>query len=202
MNPMLPNLYGDKMSSSHPPHTKICLLDDSATVKDKVTKAHERFSTTAPPTSNNVDNEKAEAANPKANGILATLRDVIIPISELQSEGIIPSSQPPTSASFDGESKRTGPGCPRFITDDAPQGSVFTVTITPSACCSPEGEEKQHFTSYAQIEAALADKSLDADILAHNIAEAIDRLLAPLREAYEENEDWQRADHEGYPEET
>ncbi|KAM7215821.1 tyrosine-tRNA ligase [Rhypophila decipiens] len=205
MNPMLPNLFGDKMSSSHPPNTKIRLLDDEATVKDKATKAHERSVAAAAAADNTAEKSNGTSNDlviekDNENGILATLRDILIPISQLQNEGIV-SSQNATSNESEDEKKRSF--CPRFITPDAPKGSVFTVTtINKTADGAEEEKRAVHFKTFEEIQSALKDKTLDMDVLVQNIANAIDSLMRPLREAYERNEDWQKADRLGYPEES
>ena len=66
MNPMLPNLLGGKMSSSHPPNTKIMFLDSPEEVTQKICKAN------------------ANWTNGSINGVMASLRDILIPISELR----------------------------------------------------------------------------------------------------------------------
>ncbi|KAM7193800.1 tRNA synthetases class I (W and Y) domain containing protein [Rhypophila sp. PSN 637] len=205
MNPMLPNLFGDKMSSSHPPHTKIRLLDDEHTVKDKVAKAHERSVAAIDNIENSIGTSNdVVIEKDNENGILATLRDILIPISQLQDEGIVSSSSQiattsPESNESEDEKKRSL--CPRFTTPDAPKGSVFTVTINKTADGGEE-EKRVHFKSFEEILSALKDKTLDMDVLVLNIANAIDSLMRPLREAYERNENWQKEDRLGYPEES
>lgn len=68
MNPMIPNLHGSKMSSSHPPKTKIMFLDDVETVKHKVLEAPWH----------GLDTEK--------DGVLSLVKNVLIPAAQLQLE--------------------------------------------------------------------------------------------------------------------
>lgn len=68
MNPMIPNLHGSKMSSSHPPKTKIMFLDDVEAVKQKVLEAPWH----------GLDTDK--------NGILSLVKNVLIPAAHLQLE--------------------------------------------------------------------------------------------------------------------
>jgi tyrosyl-tRNA synthetase len=65
MNPMVPGLTGNKMSSSDP-DSKIDMLDDAATVKRKIAKAF------------------CEEGNVDNNGLLSFLRYVIFPLLELK----------------------------------------------------------------------------------------------------------------------
>ena len=68
MNPMIPNLHGSKMSSSHPPETKIMFLDDGDAVRGKILEApwHGLDATT--------------------NGVLSLLKNVLFPVVQLQLE--------------------------------------------------------------------------------------------------------------------
>ncbi|KAF3057144.1 Tyrosine-tRNA ligase, cytoplasmic [Daldinia childiae] len=71
MNPMLPSLRGGKMSSSHPPETKIMFQDPAPVVKEKIEKAY------------------ASAATTDQNGVFALVKDMLLPIRLLQAEGIL-----------------------------------------------------------------------------------------------------------------
>lgn len=68
MNPMIPNLHGSKMSSSHPPKTKIMFLDDVEAVKQKVLEA------------------PWHGLDTDMNGILSLVKNVLIPAAQLQLE--------------------------------------------------------------------------------------------------------------------
>lgn len=66
MNPMIPNLHGSKMSSSHPPDSKIMFLDDAETVERKILEAPWR------------------GLDPAENGVLSIIKFVLLPVAELQ----------------------------------------------------------------------------------------------------------------------
>lgn len=68
MNPMIPSLVGSKMSSSHPPKTKIMFLDDVETVENKVIEA------------------PWHGLDATKNGVLSLLKNVLIPIAQLQQQ--------------------------------------------------------------------------------------------------------------------
>ena len=68
MNPMIPSLFGTKMSSSHPPNTKIMFLDDVKAVHDKVLEA------------------PWPGIDATKNGVLALVKSVLIPVARLQAE--------------------------------------------------------------------------------------------------------------------
>ncbi|KAF7854664.1 hypothetical protein EAF04_010233 [Stromatinia cepivora] len=154
MNPMLPNLIGGKMSSSHPPNTKIAFLDDSETVTKKISGA----------------NTKAESA--LTNGVMASLRDILIPISHLRARIGITEGQ--TS----------------FCGANSPDGTVFSVK-------TKSGEE--HYSSYEEVEKSLFDGRITVEELNTAIAAAFNQLLDTIRKKYAENEEWQAATKLAYP---
>ncbi|CAD6451367.1 704e7ef9-8d7b-4daf-a1a4-b2e579fc53c9 [Sclerotinia trifoliorum] len=154
MNPMLPNLQGGKMSSSHPPSTKIALLDDAETVTKKLFGA----------------NTKVEGAS--TNGVMASLRDILIPISNLRARIGITEGQ----KSFAGA--------------NSPDGTVFSVKVK-------SGEE--HFSSYEEVEKSLIDGRVTVEEINTAIAGAFNQLLDTIRKKYEEDEEWQAATKLAYP---
>lgn len=144
------------MSSSHPPHTKIMFLDDDEAVREKIVAAYQG----AP-----LDATK--------NGVLAALRDILIPISQLQAEGIIPNTKY------------------RFVAEDAPKDAVFT---------TGSGDQMTHYQGYHEIERAIMDNKLSESQITDAVASGINKLLESVREAYKTNSEWQEAERLGYPE--
>ena len=68
MNPMIPNLHGSKMSSSHPPETKIMFLDDGDAVRGKILEA------------------PWHGLDTMTNGVLSLLKNVLFPAVQLHLE--------------------------------------------------------------------------------------------------------------------
>jgi len=169
MNVLVAGLDGLKMSSSKPPSTKIEFLDDPETVRWKVSEA------------------SCDEGNVSQNCVLGILRDVLIPISELRLErlqgrtgmslaegqGIISDQQP-------------------FISDNAPEGTVFTIKANDRSV-------GKHYSSYDEIEQDFAQKKLQPTALKAAVADAFNRLLAPIRKTYAESEEWQAVDKLAYP---
>ena len=124
-----------------------------------------------------------EEGNIEGNGVLSFVEAVLIPISQLRLER------------HAGDTVlETGLGDQRpFISDGAPSGTVFTI----------ERDEKfggpTHYSSYAQMQEDFKDKKLHPKDLKNSVANAIVRLLAPIRKAFEENEEWQRIEKLAYP---
>ncbi|EXJ72353.1 uncharacterized protein A1O5_04857 [Cladophialophora psammophila CBS 110553] len=184
MNPMLPNLYGDKMSSSHPPHTKIMFLDDAETVNQKVRAGYH----------SNTEVSK--------NGVLATLRDVLIPFSQLQMER----SSSPFLENHPSEERVKGPNdgvgivaAEPFWTPSAPPGTVFTFGPPGPGEGHDGGHKSRHYTSFDQIMQDLADQKLSDDDIVAAVGNALNQILAPIRVAYQASLAWQAADGQGYP---
>lgn len=171
MNAMLGSLVGGKMSSSDPPHTKIMFLDDPETVRSKISGAF------------------CEEGNIEENGILPTLKEVLIPISELRLESAMVKSDgnPAEGNSIMGDRRP-------FSSKDAPEGTLFTVNLG-----AKDAGDCKHYKSYQQIEQDFAQKKLHPEPLKTAVAEALNLLLAPIRRAYDTNEEWRVVDMKAYP---
>jgi tyrosyl-tRNA synthetase len=172
MSPMLPNLLGGKMSSSHPPNTKIMFLDDPETINKKISEAYK------------------EGSSVIENGVLASLKDILIPTSELRWERLRKRKGMDLS---DGQGM-VGNQKP-FCSGDAPTGSVFTVKVDEK-----DGREYKHYKSYGEIEQDLTEGKLSPDALKTAVAAAFNSLLDPIRKTYEESEEWKAVDKLAYPE--
>lgn len=166
MNAMVPGLVGDKMSSSDT-NSKIDFLDSPESVRKKLKSAF------------------CEEGNVEKNGILSFLEAVLIPISQLRLD---------RRAGSGDTILEEGLGDQRpFISDDAPEGTVFSV----------ERDEKfggsTHYKDFADIKEDFKNKVLHPKDLKTSVANGIIRLLEPIGEAFQENEDWQRITQLAYP---
>ena len=170
MNAMVPGLAGGKMSASDP-KSKIDFLDSSEEVRKKISKAF------------------CEEGNITENGLLAFLQAVLIPISQLRLERL----QGKT-----GENEEEGQGAvgdqKPFITDDAPEGTVFSIELD-----AKDGGGYRHYKSYAELEKDFADKKLFPKVLKTAVGDTINKLLDPIRKTFEENEEWQKVEKLAYP---
>jgi len=163
MNAMVPGLGGGKMSSSDP-NSKIDFLDPPEVVRKKIRRAF------------------CEEGNITENGVLAFVEAVLIPISEMRLERI-------TAAEDDVGAASQKP----FITDDAPDGTVYTIARDPKHGGS------MHFSSFKDIQTHFLEKKLHPTDLKTSVAESINKLLDPIRKAFEENEEWQAVEKLAYP---
>jgi tyrosyl-tRNA synthetase len=124
-----------------------------------------------------------EEGNAEDNGVLAFVEAVLIPINQLRIDRL------------KGDTVlEAGLGDQRpFITDDAPAGTVFTI----------ERDAKfggnTHYASFAEMKLDFKEKKLHPKDLKIAVANSINRLLEPIRKAYEENEEWQQITKLAYP---
>ena len=170
MNPMLPNLFGTKMSASHPPETKIMLLDSPEDVHMKISEAY----------------NTSEVA---AKAVLAALRDVLFPASQLR----LDNSRSGLSAGFAKEQGVMSDMRP-LCTEDAPLDTLFSVGIVADDTTS-----YRHYSSYDVLAKDFADAKFTATQLTVSIASALNRLLDPVRKIYEKSAEWQAVDKLAYP---
>lgn len=152
MNPMLPNLSGQNMSSSDPPETKIMLQDPPAEVVEKIRKAY-----LMPETHDQ-------------NGVFAIVRDILLPMRALQAEGIL------EVQGISGVASSKGLVLPRS-----------------------NGQSPKEYQSVDEIKNDLETKELSVESFVTGVADAVNHLLDPIRQAFDGNVEWQVADKSGYP---
>jgi tyrosyl-tRNA synthetase len=170
MNAMVPGLAGGKMSASDP-KSKIDFLDSTEEVRKKVSRAF------------------CEEGNITDNGLLAFLQAVLIPISQMRLERL----QGKTGGDEDEGQGAKGEQKP-FTSDDAPEGTVFTVELD-----AKDGGGYRHYKSYEELEKDFADRKLYPKVLKTAVGDALNKLLDPIRQAFEENEEWQKVANLAYP---
>lgn len=156
MNPMLPNLTGKKMSATHADKTKIMLLETPENIIAKMEGA-------------------AWQTESSKNAFLMTLRDVLIPLSELHARPtakVIPNWVNPS------------------VDASAPAGTVFTATTDDGLL---------HFSDFADIGRALSDGRIEPDMLKKSVAAAVAKLFTPMQGLFDANPEWQTASAGGYP---
>ncbi|MCJ1384242.1 hypothetical protein MMC17_007358 [Xylographa soralifera] len=157
---MLSNLLGGKMLSSHPLNTKIMFLDDLETINKKIFEAYK------------------EGSNVMKSGVLAFLKDILIPTSELRLERL----RKRTGMNLSGGQGTVGNPKP-FCSGHAPTGSFFTVEVDEK-----DGRKYKHYKSYSEIEQDLTEGKLFPNTLRTAVAAAFNSLLDPIRNAYEESD--------------
>ncbi|EJD38160.1 tyrosine tRNA ligase [Auricularia subglabra TFB-10046 SS5] len=110
------------------------------------------------------------------NGLLAFVRAVAIPIARLHAE--------------------RGDNIRPFVSNDAPAGSVFSVSR------AEKYGGPLHFSTYEELEKAYANKEIHPGDLKNAVTSTLNTLLAPIRKAFEENEEWKAIEKLAYPPEV
>ncbi|KAK6510653.1 hypothetical protein TWF506_009755 [Arthrobotrys conoides] len=113
------------------------------------------------------------------NPILALLKIILVPISRLRLE---------QSTRLGSDTKVASP----FIGPNAPDGCVFSTLSGNGEWC--------HYKSYEAIERDFLDGGLPANTLKASVAKAMNQILAPIRQSYEANNQWQEVLKVAYPE--
>ncbi|KAL6299166.1 tyrosyl-tRNA synthetase [Sparassis latifolia] len=169
MNPMVPGLAGGKMSSSDP-DSKIDFLDSPEVVRRKIKKAF------------------CEEGNVTENGVLSFVEAVLIPISQMRLER----QRGDTGLDSDEGTESTGDQSP-FALPGAPTNTVFSVHR------KEEFGGSLHYATFEQLQQDFAEKRLHPKDLKTAVADAIVRLLAPIKDAFNENPEWQEVEKLAYP---
>ncbi|KAI0357077.1 tyrosyl-tRNA synthetase [Trametes cingulata] len=169
MNPMVPGLSGGKMSSSDP-DSKIDFLDAPEVVRRKIKKAF------------------CEEGNVEDNGVLSFVEAVLIPISQLRIER----ARGLTGADADEGVGAVGDQTP-FVAEGAPEGTVFSVVR------KEEHGGTLHYSSIQALKEDFKERKLHPKDLKTAVADAIVRLLEPIRKAFEADEEWQKVEKLAYP---
>ncbi|TFL04023.1 hypothetical protein BDV98DRAFT_525793 [Pterulicium gracile] len=122
-----------------------------------------------------------EEGNVTDNGLLSFVEAVLIPISQLWLD------QARLKEVAEDRIQRP------FIAAGAPEGSVFSI----------ERDEKfggsLHYSTYDALKEDFANKTIHPKDVKTAVANAINRLLEPIRAMYENDQEWQRVTQLAYP---
>ena len=140
-------------------------LDDAEAIENKVTEAPWYGLDTA------------------KNGVLSLLRNVLIPIAQLQLEQQIAMG----TTGVDGAGYTNGD---TPMGSSAAKGAVFAVEVAGKC---------RAFTSYRDVEQSLADGSIQPDAVKTAVAKGVNTLLDHVRKMYENDPEWQAVDKMAYP---
>ncbi|KAI0028528.1 hypothetical protein K488DRAFT_58339 [Vararia minispora EC-137] len=127
-----------------------------------------------------------EEGNTTENGVLAFVMTVLMPISELRIERL--KGESGAGAANDSHNQRP------FVGEGAPTGTIFTVD-RPEKFGGP-----CHYANAKEIEDAFAAKELHPGDLKKAVTDALISLLDPIRQAFLEDQEWQRILEQAYPE--
>lgn len=150
MNKMVPGLAGGKMSSSDP-NSKIDFFDSPSLVESKLAAAH------------------CEEGILTGNGIIAFVRNVIVPIGELL--------------------KTQGRSADRSWAGE--DSAVFTIEKEDGVFC--------HYDTLESLEKEFEEKQIKSSDLKKAVAKAINSLLKPIQADLMNDAEFKKIEQEAYP---
>ncbi|KAJ3770204.1 tyrosine tRNA ligase [Lentinula raphanica] len=128
----------------------------------------------------------AEPGNVEDNGLLAFAEAVLFPISQLKVD------QAKGTGVMDEDGKEALSTDPKsFASDNAPEGTLFTVNT--------KFDGPMHFSTYEELRQAYKEEKLHPGDLKPAMVDAINRLLDPIRKAFEGDEEFQKTESLAYP---
>ncbi|EIW52893.1 tyrosine tRNA ligase [Trametes versicolor FP-101664 SS1] len=160
---------GGGKMSSSDPDSKIDFLDAPEVVRRKIKKAF------------------CEEGNVDENGVLSFVEAVLIPISELRIE---------RAKGLTGAEADEGAGATDqtpFSAEGAPEGTVFSIVR------KEEHGGSLHYSSIDGLKEDFKAKKVHPQDLKTAVANAIIRLLDPIRATFEKDEEWQKVEKLAYP---
>ncbi|KAF5390146.1 hypothetical protein D9757_003761 [Collybiopsis confluens] len=125
-----------------------------------------------------------EPGNVEDNGLLSFAEAVLFPISQLkidQAKGI----------AGEGGNEVSSADPNPFTSKNAPEGTLFTVTT--------KFDGDLHFKTFEELKQGFKEEKVHPGDLKPTMTNAINRLLDPIRKAFEENEDFQKVEKLAYP---
>ena len=156
--------------SSSDPNSKIDFLDGPKVVEKKIKSAF------------------CEEGNVTENGLLAFINAVVIPISQLRIER----AHGETGADSEEGQDAVGEQTP-FALPDSPEGTVFSIYR------KEEHGGSLHYKTFQELEDDFREKRLHPKDLKTATAAAINKLLDPIRDAFEKSEEWKEIERLAYP---
>lgn len=126
-----------------------------------------------------VDQAPCEQGQVAGNGVLGLLRDILLPIWEVKTDLLRDSGTEIDSARV-------------FCSRDAPVGAMFSIES------SIDGTDAKHYSSYEDIERDFVGGQLTTTQLKKTVSSSFNILLAPIRERWFANTEWQAVDKLAY----
>lgn len=117
----------------------------------------------------------------EGNGILPIVEHILFPASEISLLDLDGQGRP------DGAGGVVGP----YAAERAPAGTLFSIS---------DAGGSRNYSTYGQLEGDYVAGLVEPEALKTAVADAVNGLLRPIREAYSVDDEWKAADREGYPE--
>ena len=114
----------------------------------------------------------------EGNGLLQITRHIIMPVSALKLD---PAFEHPNPNSL--------------ISPNAPTGTLFSIKVSPAGDAAVE----QHYSSIEELETDFKERKVTAAILKDAVSDALNKMLNPIREAFDASQEWQEVSKLAYP---
>jgi tyrosyl-tRNA synthetase len=114
----------------------------------------------------------------EGNGLLQITRHIIMPLSALKLD-----------LAF--EHPKPNP----LISPNAPTGTLLTIKASPNGDTATE----RHYSSIEELEKDFSERKVTAAELKDAVSEALNKLLDPIREAFNTSQEWQEITELAYP---
>lgn len=114
----------------------------------------------------------------EGNGLLQITRYIIMPISALKSD---PAFEHPNPNSL--------------ISPNAPTGTLFSIKATSTGDAATE----RHYSTIEELQADFEARNVTAAVLKDAVSDALNKLLNPIREAFNASQEWQEITKLAYP---
>ena len=115
----------------------------------------------------------------EGNGLLQITRHILMPLSALKSDPAF-------------EHPRPNP----LISPNSPTGTLLSIKVSSSTGNAPaEG----HYSSIEELEKDFGERRVTAAELKDSVSDALNKLLDPIREAFDASQEWQEITKLAYP---
>jgi tyrosyl-tRNA synthetase len=114
----------------------------------------------------------------EGNGLLQITKHIIMPLSALKSDPAFEHPRPNT-----------------LVSPNAPMGTLFSINVSPTGGAATE----RHYSSIEELEKDFGERKVTAAALKDAVSGALNKVLDPIREAFEANREWQEITKLAYP---
>ena len=114
----------------------------------------------------------------EGNGLLQITKHILMPLTALKSDPVF-------------EHPRPNP----LIPPNAPKGTLFSIKASPTGDAAAE----RYYSCIEELEKAFKEKKVTTAELKNAVSEALNKVLDPIREAFDANQEWQKITKLAYP---
>ncbi len=115
----------------------------------------------------------------EGNGLLQITKHILMPLSGLKSDPAF-------------EHLKPNP----LISPNAPTGALLSIKVSSTGNAPPA---ERHYSSIEELETDFRERKVTAAELKDAVSDALNKLLSPIREAFDVNQEWQEITKLAYP---